>query len=79
VHLAVRAPVVDRTGFDGVFDVDLQYTLSWELTASPDATVSPDAVSIFTAVQGQLGLKLQADRGPFEVMVIDSIQRPTPD
>ena len=62
--------VVDRTGLDGRFDVDLEY--------SPDQTAT-DKPSIFAAVQEQLGLKLEADTGPVNVVVIDHIERPSED
>ena len=62
--------VVDKTGLDGRFDVDLEY--------SPDQTAT-DKPSIFAAVQEQLGLKLEADNGPVNVVVIDHIERPTED
>jgi uncharacterized protein (TIGR03435 family) len=61
--------VVDRTGLDGLFDVDLTWTA---LTPASDA-----GLSIFTAVQEQLGLRLERARGPVEVLVIDRVQRPT--
>jgi uncharacterized protein (TIGR03435 family) len=71
-------PVEDRTGITGL--VDLQLEWSPELTLSPAALPSSDpaAVSLFTALQEQLGLRLQPDTGPVEVLVIDSIERPTP-
>jgi uncharacterized protein (TIGR03435 family) len=40
---------------------------------------SSDSVSLFTAVQEQLGLKLDAQRGPLDVLVIESAQRPVED
>ena len=64
--------VMNRTGLTGEFDVDLRFTPD----ASPAA--APQFPSIFTAVQEQLGLKLEASRGPVEVIVIDSVERPTP-
>jgi uncharacterized protein (TIGR03435 family) len=63
--------VVDRTGLTGRFDL----TLNW----APEGTTDTDAPSIFTAVQEQLGLKLEPATGPVEVLVIDSAERPTPD
>ena len=65
--------VINRTGLNGEFDLDLRFTPD----LSPGAT--PELPSIFTAVQEQLGLKLEPSRGPVEVLVIDSVQRPTPD
>lgn len=69
--------VLDRTGLTGTFDVRLRWRPDAGLTTAPDA---PDAgVSLFTAVQEQLGLKLESTRAPLEVLVIDSVERPTPD
>jgi bla regulator protein BlaR1 len=62
--------VVNRTGIAGPFRVELEY--------SPDQTAA-DKPSIFTAVQEQLGLKLEAARGPVDVVVIDHVERPTED
>jgi uncharacterized protein (TIGR03435 family) len=52
-----------------------------ELGSSPETAppVDPDAPSIFTAVQEQLGLKLESTKGPVDVLVIDSVDHPTPD
>ena len=71
---AADRPVIDRTGLVGTFDWDLQWTLD-----SLGRSESPNAVSLFTALQEQLGLKLESDRGPVEMLVIDSVQLPTPD
>jgi bla regulator protein blaR1 len=62
--------VVNRTGLPGPFRVDLEY--------SPDQSAT-DKPSLFTAVQEQLGLRLEADRGPVDVVVIDHVERPTED
>jgi uncharacterized protein (TIGR03435 family) len=64
-------PVVDRTGLTGRFD----FTLTW----APEGSTDTNAPSIFTAVQEQLGLKLEPARGPVDVLVVDSAERPTPD
>ncbi len=62
--------VVDRTGLKGGFDIDLEW--------SPDQTAS-DKPSIFTAVREQLGLRLESTKAPVPVIVVDHVERPTPD
>jgi uncharacterized protein (TIGR03435 family) len=69
----VGRPVTDETGLDGSFDWELR----WTADAPAGDTPSADAISIFTAIQEQLGLKLVASRGPVDVFVIDSVTRPT--
>ena len=66
--------VIDRTGLTGDFDIDLAFSLGGNPGAAVDETVS-----IFAALQEQLGLKVDADRGPVEVLIIDSAEMPTPD
>ena len=64
--------VVDRTGLDGRYDI----VLKW----SPDQqTPKDDLPSLFTALQEQLGLKLESSKAIVDVLVIDSVERPTPD
>ena len=66
--------VEDRTGLSGRFDFDLEYTPT---VGIPDASALPgDRPSFFTALQEQLGLKLEPRRGPVEVFVIESAERP---
>jgi uncharacterized protein (TIGR03435 family) len=76
----VQRMVVDKTGLTGAWNFELLYT--------PDQPVrlngaivppNPDAPSLFTAVQEQLGLKLESSRGPVDVLVIDRVNRPTED
>jgi len=67
----VQGPVVDETRLDGPFDIELRW--------SPDLAKTDDAPSIFTAVQEQLGLKLERTRVPTEMFVIDHVEKPTPD
>ncbi len=64
-------PVFDKTGLTGFYDVQLRYS-------GRDRAAGADAVSIFTAVQEQLGLRLENSTAPLDVVVVDSISRPTP-
>ena len=65
-------PVIDRTALTGGYNV----LLKWTPSLGTDAPVA-DAVSLFTAVQEQLGLKLESGTAPLDVVVIDRIERPT--
>jgi uncharacterized protein (TIGR03435 family) len=76
--------VVDKTGLAGFFDVDLEYAPQrlpppgFELP--PGVSLPPaDGPSLFTALQEQLGLKLQPSSAPIDVVVVDAVKRPTPD
>jgi uncharacterized protein (TIGR03435 family) len=78
----VRRPVIDRTGLSGDFDIELDMTA--ELGPPPPPPGMPDAVdrasapSIFTTLQEQLGLRLDARREPVDVLVIDRVERLVP-
>lgn len=79
--LMLGRPVADQTGFSGVFDVDLPFRADEAIAGfppPPDGAVSAEAgsPSIFNAVQ-QLGLRLQAVKGPADVLVIDRVARPS--
>jgi uncharacterized protein (TIGR03435 family) len=63
--------VVDKTGLTGNYD----YTLSWTPENGP--TTDTAGPSLFTAVQEQLGLKLETEKEPVEVVVIDHIDKPS--
>lgn len=68
--------VIDRTGLTANFDFDLRYAPNTLRGAAPDAETLPN---LSTALEEQLGLKLESARGQVEYLVIDSIERPTPD
>ena len=65
---ATGRPVLNRTGLTGAYDIDLEWA------PSPDV----EGVTVFTAVQEQLGLKLEAATEPLDVLVVESVERPTP-
>jgi uncharacterized protein (TIGR03435 family) len=73
-------PVIDQTQLEGAYDLEIEYVpgLSAVDTVS-DSSGGGSGISIFTAFQDQLGLKLQASTRPVDVFVIDRIERPTAD
>ena len=80
----VGRQVVDRTGLTGNWDFELAFAAELPPGGQLPPGVEPppadpDAPNLFTAIQEQLGLKLEATKGPVEVYVIDSIEKPTPD
>ena len=73
-------PVLDRTGLTGRFDLDLQWTdLAQLLQPENNASPPADGPSFPTALQEQLGLKLESTKGPVDVLVIDHVEHPTED
>ncbi len=82
--------VIDRTGLTGSFDYDLEFAPDTALrgrgpgggmpagpAAQATSPTAPTGDPIFTAVQEQLGLRLDAQRAPVDVLVIDSAEQPT--
>jgi uncharacterized protein (TIGR03435 family) len=83
-----RREVRDETGLTGSFEVTLNWTPDrfpqQPLDAPPEigravAAIDPNGPSLLTAVQEQLGLKLESIKGPVDVVVIDHVEQPTPD
>lgn len=81
----LNVPVVDKTGLTGVYDLDLKWTPNpsqpeFGDVRGPAELPAPDLnrPEIFTAIKEQLGLELKAERGPVDVIVIDHIERPSP-
>ncbi len=87
VNLLMAAPdiggrvVINKTGLTGRYDVSLKWvSISGASPAAGDAAVlsaDADSVSLFTAIEEQLGLKLVPTKGPLQVLMIDHIERPT--
>jgi uncharacterized protein (TIGR03435 family) len=80
----LRRTVIDKTGLVGTFDVNLHWTIDVVQAnpgtsgePSPSPAVNLTGPSIFAAIQEQLGLKLEAAKGPVEVLVVDHIERPS--
>ena len=64
-------PVVDQTGIEGVYDISLTFTM----TNHAEDTVDPPGLTLFDAIEAQLGLKLEQRKAPFDRLVIDHIER----
>ena len=83
---SLNRQVVDRTGLAGLYDFELRYSMQGQMplttqgSASGTAPAAPieDGPTMFDAVR-ELGLKLEAERGPVEHLVIDSVEKPTED
>ena len=80
-------PVIDKSGLKGLYDFELTIDLQTILRLYSELGINvpglpanlPEGPSIMTTLQEDLGLKLDSQRGPGEVLVIDSAELPTPD
>ncbi|HXE84715.1 MAG TPA: TIGR03435 family protein, partial [Gemmatimonadales bacterium] len=76
--------IVDRTNLTGTFDLDLRWTpdnvnVAPGTAPFPVFPFDPNGPSLSTALQEQLGLKMESARGPVDVLAIDGAEKPTPD
>jgi uncharacterized protein (TIGR03435 family) len=71
--IGVDRPVVDRTGLSGQYDIRLEATPEFRIANNS----APGDISIFDALQDQLGLKLQLQKAPVEVFVVDHAEKPS--
>lgn len=83
---ATGRTVVDRTGLTGLFDYQFQFDpevmlrMAAQQNNLPAASAPPsESPALMTALQEQLGFKLDSRRGPVDVVVIDHVEAPTPD
>lgn len=67
----VEAPIIDRTGLEGAFDLEMEFERDLFAQNSP-------LPNIFTAMREQLGLRLQSETAPVVVLVVEEVHRPTP-
>lgn len=72
-------PVVDKTGLAGSYDFDLEWAPDETQFGGdlPPASASAPSPPLFEAIQQQLGLKLEATRGPVDALVVDTAERPS--
>jgi uncharacterized protein (TIGR03435 family) len=74
--------VIDRTGLTGNWEIELTFTPDRLPQRSPGQeppAFDPNGPFLLTALQEQLGLKLESIQGPIEVLVVDRVERPLPD
>jgi uncharacterized protein (TIGR03435 family) len=86
-HSVVDRPIVDKTNLPGLYDVSLRFAPESDplsggpVTATPPGipttSSDPAAPPLFSAIQDQLGVKLQPGTGTVEVIVIDTVQKPS--
>jgi bla regulator protein blaR1 len=81
--------VIDKTGITGFYDISLHFTMDPQMSGGmirimpsgeggPTPTAeAPSGPTLFTALQEQLGLKLEADKAPLEYFIIDSVEKPS--
>ncbi len=76
---AVGRTVIDKTGLAGNYDFELKWTPEHGDQPSADSgqTDAQSGPSIFTALEEQLGLKLQPSKGPVQTLVVDHVEMPT--
>jgi uncharacterized protein (TIGR03435 family) len=70
----VGRTVVDKTGYTGTFDVRLEFAPEGTSGLTADGADDSSRPSIFTAVKQQLGLRLESQRGPAQMLVIDHVE-----
>jgi uncharacterized protein (TIGR03435 family) len=80
--LVLDKPVVDQTGITGRFDNNVTFTPEdWQFNGHPPkvpASTVSEAPNLFDAIQQQLGLKLTAQKTAVDVIVIDHVEKPSP-
>ena len=81
----LNIPVLDKTDLKGIYDIDLMWSSDpgqkdfRDVRDSADIPApDPNRPVIFTAIKEQLGLELKAEKGPVEVIVIDHVEKPSP-
>lgn len=75
----VGRPVTDRTGLSGIYEFTLDWTPDRPASAAPgiEAANDPTGPTIFTAIEEQLGLRLESRKMPVDTLVIDRVEKPS--
>lgn len=73
----VMRPVLDRTGLDGHYAVSVGFALETTRTLAAEPSAASELPSVFTAIEEQLGLKLETATVDVQILAIDRIERPT--
>lgn len=73
----LRRPVIDQTNLKDLYTIHLEWTPDTAVSTGNDAPADPAGPSLYTALQEQLGLRLASTKGPVEVLVIRSVQKPS--
>jgi uncharacterized protein (TIGR03435 family) len=71
--------IINRTGLNGNFDIQLKWSPDETLALGPESAApsdDPGGSSLFTALQQQLGLKLESQKGPVPLLIIDRADKP---
>jgi bla regulator protein blaR1 len=91
-HSELKTIIVDKTGIAGKFNFHLEFTPDPSMpgqcvpgtrggdagnAADPAVPADPDHLSLFVALQEQIGLKLSSDKGPVGFLIIDHVEKPT--
>jgi uncharacterized protein (TIGR03435 family) len=75
----LRSPVIDETGIKGSFDFSMDWAPDDRSPGKPEGEPSvataPSGPSFFAAIREQLGLKLEAGKGPVEVLIVDHAEK----
>jgi uncharacterized protein (TIGR03435 family) len=69
----VDRPVVDRTDLHGTYDIKLEATPAFRIEKNPQ----PEDLSVFTAIQDQLGLKLEPAKANVQILAVDHVEKPS--
>jgi uncharacterized protein (TIGR03435 family) len=70
----LERPVIDRTGLSGNFDFALEWAPE---QAGPDLPPDPAGPTFLEALKDQLGIKLESQKGPAEVIILDHVEHPS--